>query len=70
MGGFVGPYSDVLASAEIYDPAAGTFSLTSNAAAKRSYNTATLLADGTVLVVGGSRLWGFEIYDPVTATWR
>ncbi|MGD0670859.1 MAG: kelch repeat-containing protein [Candidatus Binatus sp.] len=62
-----------LASAEIYDPAAGTFSATGSMATPREGHTATMLRDGRVLIVGGSgngvsTLGSAEVYDPSSGT--
>jgi len=73
------------AETEIYDPATGTWSATGSLASGRMGHTATTLADGTVLVVGGvvddflrsfveDLGWLFkptaELYDPVSGEWR
>ena len=62
-----------LKSAEIYDPATGTWSPTGSMSAGHDVHTATLLSDGRVLVAGGFDAGGAtpiaEIYDPVTGTW-
>ena len=62
-------------SAELFNPSTGTFSATGSMAAARAANTATLLANGQVLVAGGwSGLGGShtlssaELYDPVSGT--
>jgi hypothetical protein len=55
-----------LASAELYDPVAGTFSATGSLNAARSAPAARL-DNGQVLVVGGS-LASAELYDPTAGT--
>jgi len=59
-----------LASAEIYDPAKGTFSPTGSMATARVLASAAPLANGKVLVAGGYDANGFlasaELYDPAT----
>src|SRR5262249_48168162 len=60
----------VWSSAELYDSATGTWTFTGNLNTARYWHTATLLADGMVLVAGGVVLDGSaELYDPATETW-
>jgi hypothetical protein len=60
-----------LATAELYDPATGTFVATGPMAVARTAHTATVLADGRVLIVGGANSGGVlssaEIYDVATS---
>ena len=53
-------------SAELYDPATGTFTPAPDMVQPRMYHTATLLKNGNVLLAGGLYDSSAEIYDPVT----
>lgn len=59
-------------TAELYDPASRTFANTGSMQSGRTQHTATLLADGRVLIVGGSTsvetLASAEIYDPAAGS--
>src|SRR5262249_43496984 len=61
-------------TAEVYDPASGTWTATGRMVTVRSNSTATLLRSGRVLVAAGSNftdnsLNSAELYDPATQTW-
>lgn len=62
--------ANYVATAELYDPATGTFALTVTAPlASRATHTATLLNNGKVLIAGGFRsgaLSSAELYDSAT----
>jgi hypothetical protein len=60
-------------SAELYDPATGTFAATGSMTTARYEHTSTLLPDGRVLIAGGGDASGHlalsaELYDPSTGT--
>jgi hypothetical protein len=66
-------------SAELYNPATGTWSVTGAMNTPRFFHTATLLPNGRVLIAGGEHVNFFtgtevvlnsaEIYDPASGNW-
>src|SRR5208337_557126 len=64
---------NVLASAELYDPASGKFTATGSMSDSRESHTAALLTNGQVLIAGGQDDSGAvvataELYDPTKGT--
>jgi WD40 repeat protein len=64
------------ATAELYDPAAGTWTNTSSLDDPRRFHTATLLPNGKVLVAGGVNVTAYgpfgvypKLYNPASGTW-
>ena len=70
-----GRIENVVASAEIYDPRTQQFTPAAKAGGPRLQHSATMLGDGKVLVIAGTRLAGAkiaasaEIFDPGTGGW-
>jgi N-acetylneuraminic acid mutarotase len=75
VGGWDGSSgTSALATGEIYDPAADTWSSVASMADARQFHTATLLQNGDVLVAGGwdssgTPLASAELYDSATDSW-
>ena len=78
-GGYVleGTTQAQQATAEVYDPATGTWTRVADMATSRRYHTATLLPSGKVLVTGGGggsvpggdAQSTAELFDPASGTW-
>src|SRR5260370_7909182 len=64
---------NIVASAELYDPVKGSWTLTKSMHTARTGHAAALLASGQVLVAAGesssSFLTSAELYNPATGTW-
>jgi hypothetical protein len=75
-GGCSYVYDNSTSSAELFDPASGTFTATGSMTIPRASHTATLLPNGQVLITGGlsdcfsnsAVISGAELYDPTTGT--
>ncbi len=70
IAGGIDDASVVQASTELYNPANGSFTAAGDMTAARENQTATLLADESVLVAGGfgvsDGLFSAELFDPAT----
>lgn len=65
--------SGLTATAELYDPATRSWTLTGSMSVRRSGHAATLLNNGQILITGGTYTSGpwadtAELYDPTTGT--
>jgi hypothetical protein len=77
-GGYFEPNISYIGTAEIFDPSTGQWTTTGSLAQARSWHSATLLNNGTVLIVGGKNgrddvgdraAHVSEIYDPASGLW-
>ena len=66
LRGFIDSHD--LATAELFDPATGTFTATGAMSERRSEHTATLLANGKVLLACGTNDNVAELFDPATGS--
>jgi len=62
------PGVESLRTSQIYDPRHASFQATGSLLQARAWHSATLLASGLVLVVGGDLSYRAELYDPVSGT--
>jgi N-terminal glycosyl-hydrolase-114-associated domain/Galactose oxidase, central domain/Kelch motif len=76
--GYSQPIDEALTSSELWNPATGTWTSTGTMVNMHAFHTATMLTNGTVLVMGGISLElppgpevvsGSELYNPATGTW-
>ncbi|AUX22245.1 uncharacterized protein SOCEGT47_027460 [Sorangium cellulosum] len=73
-GGYrVARAGDLHDTAEVFDPASGSWSTQAPMSSARAVHTATQLRDGRVLVVGGDNpegaLASVEVFDPASGSW-
>ena len=72
LAGGINSANKSVAAAELYNPASGTFITLPAMKRARSHHSATLLADGRVLIAGGmsatAPLANLDIFDPSTKT--
>ena len=72
MAGGEDASSNLIASAELYNPATGKWTVTGSLATPRYDHTSTLLANGEVLIAGGvsgTYTATAELYNPSTGRW-
>jgi hypothetical protein len=66
VGGYGTPNSGPLASAELYDPAANSWSAVGSMSVARYFHSATTLSNGRVVIVGGI---GIQPYPSAAEVW-